>query len=102
MTMTAPVVEHPISAMPASIEALKELPSRRPAPPSADGDRVQWHRVGLERYEVREEGLVVGFVDVVGAVYVALSGPRYDRAVETLQTLDFDAAVRSLCPAPTL
>ena len=42
---------------------------------------------------------VVGYIDVVGAVFVVLAGARYDRAVEVLQTLDFDAAVRAISSA---
>ena len=41
----------------------------------------------------------VGFIDVVGAVFVVLAGARYDRAVEVLQTLDFAVAVDTISPA---
>ena len=52
----------------------------------------------MDRYEVRHRGAIVGFIDVVGAVFVVLAGSRYDRAVEVLQTLDFAAAVGSVSP----
>jgi hypothetical protein len=32
-------------------------------------------------------------------VFVVLQGARYDRAFEVLQTLDFAAAVQSICPS---
>ena len=38
----------------------------------------------------------LGFIDVQGRVFVALAGPRYDRAIEASQTLRFDDAVRAL------
>jgi hypothetical protein len=39
---------------------------------------------------------VLGFVEHVGRVHVALAGPHYDRAVEVAQTLDVAAAARAL------
>ena len=62
-------------------------------------DGLRWDRLGVDRYEVRVREGVVGYIDVVGAVFVALAGARYDRAVEVLQTLDFDAAVRAVSSA---
>ncbi|WP_239066229.1 hypothetical protein [Microbacterium hibisci] len=79
--------------------ALKELPLRRPEPPAPEDSAVRWELVDIDRYEVRSCGVTVGFIDVVGAVFVVLAGPRYDRAVEVLQTLDFAAAVDSIRPA---
>ena len=79
--------------------SLKELPPRRPQPPAPDDSPVRWERIDIDRYEVRASGATVGFIDVAGAVFVVLAGPRYDRAVEVLQTLDFALAVRSIAPA---
>jgi hypothetical protein len=42
---------------------------------------------------------VVGFIEVVGPVFVALSGPRYDRAVEVAQSVSIEVAHRALCGA---
>ena len=39
---------------------------------------------------------VVGFVEAAGPVFVALHGPRYDRAVEVSQSLAFDVAAAGL------
>ena len=39
---------------------------------------------------------VVGFIESAGAIFVALHGPRYDRAVEVAQSLAFDVAVAAL------
>lgn len=67
-------------------------------PPAATG-AVAWARMDVDRYEVTVDAATVGFVEVVGAVFVALSGPRYDRAVEVAQTLVFESAVAVLCGA---
>jgi hypothetical protein len=82
-----------------STEALRELPTRRPQPAAEAGTPIQWELVDLDRYAVRDRGRVVGFIDVVGAVFVALGGTRYYRATELLQTLDFDTAIAALCRA---
>ena len=82
-----------------SIRTLRELPPRRPQQPAPADAPVRWDRVGVDRYEVRVHESVAGYIDVVGAVFVVLAGARYDRAVEVLQTLDFDAAVRAISTA---
>jgi hypothetical protein len=43
----------------------------------------------------------VGYIDIVGGVYVALAGPRYDHAVEVRQSIILDTAVAALL-APSL
>lgn len=55
--------------------------------------KLPWTRIDLDLYEITRAGSTVGFVEVVGPVFVALSGPRYDRAVEVRQELTFHAAV---------
>lgn len=52
--------------------------------------------VGPTTYEVRQRDEVVGFIDIVGGVYVALAGPRYDHAVEVRQSIVLDAAIAAL------
>jgi hypothetical protein len=100
MTIEAPLsASRVVRLRSRSTEALRELPSRRPQPPAAAGLPIQWELVDLDRYAVRDRGRTVGFIDVVGAVFVALHGSRYDRAVEVLQTLDFDTAIATLCRA---
>lgn len=81
-----------------TMRSLRELPTRRPEPPAPDDAAVQWERIDLDRYEIRAAGDTVGFIDVVGAVFVVLAGHRYDRAVEVLQTLDFATAVQAVAP----
>ncbi|MFG6444079.1 hypothetical protein ACFXQA_02285 [Microbacterium sp. P07] len=54
---------------------------------------VPWTRVDPDLYEITRDGRVVGYVEVVGAVFVALGGLRYDRAVEVSQELTFHSAV---------
>lgn len=80
-------------------EALKELPARRPVEPAESASTIQWLLVAPHRYEVTQCVTTVGFIDVVGAVYVVLSGARYSHAVEVYQTLVFDDAVRALAEA---
>ncbi|WP_375385110.1 hypothetical protein [uncultured Microbacterium sp.] len=59
----------------------------------------QWQRVGVDRYQVRVGTRTLGYIDVVGAVFVVLAGSRYSRAVETAQTLVFEDAVNALVEA---
>ncbi|MFJ4038497.1 hypothetical protein ACIPVB_10465 [Microbacterium sp. NPDC090007] len=54
---------------------------------------IPWTRIDLDLYEVARAGVIVGYVEVVGAVFVALGGQRYDRAVEVSQHVTFHAAV---------
>jgi hypothetical protein len=54
---------------------------------------IPWTRIDLDLYEVASDGRIVGYVEVVGSVFVALGGTRYDRAVEVDQHLTFHAAV---------
>lgn len=54
---------------------------------------IPWTRVDLDLYEVARGGFIVGYVEVVGSIFVALGGPRYDRAVEVAQHVTFHAAV---------
>lgn len=82
-----------------AMPSLRELPPRMPEPPAPRDSAVRWERIDVDRYEVKVRGATVGFIDVVGAVFVVLQGARYDRAFEVLQTLDFAAAVQSICPS---
>lgn len=101
MTADAPPEEshaHPLPEF-AELEALRELPPRRPADPPAPASVIQWTLVEPTRYEVTICGATAGFIDVVGAVYVVLAGERYSRAVELWQTLVFDDALHALAAA---
>lgn len=55
-----------------------------------DVRELRWERIAPERYRALRGEDCVGFVDVVGTVFVVLAGSRYDRAEEIAQTLDFD------------
>ena len=77
-------------------DTLRALPTRRPADAATRASRIQWDLIADDRYEVRISGEVAGFIDVVGAVYVVLAGPRYDRAVEVIQTLVWSTATTAL------
>lgn len=61
-----------------------------PAPPVP---RVIWERIDTDCYAVSLDGETIGFIDVVGPVFVVLGGCRYDRAVEIAQSLVFEDAV---------
>jgi hypothetical protein len=50
----------------------------------------------VDRYEIRRGAHTLGFIDVVGAVFVVLAGERYSRAVEAVQTLVFEDALGAL------
>ncbi|MCT9819172.1 hypothetical protein N3K63_02600 [Microbacterium sp. W1N] len=84
-------------------EALRDLPARHIEPASdaasastGGASGVTWARIDVDAYEVRQRGAVVGYIDVVGAVFVASAGARRDTAEERRQTLVFDTAVASL------
>ncbi len=55
-----------------------------------------WECIAPERYRAVRGDECVGFVDVVGTVFVVLVGSRYDRAEEIAQTLDFDRVTELL------
>lgn len=55
-----------------------------------------WTRIDLDLYEIAWDGRVAGYIEVVGHVFVALSGGRYDRAVEVCQALTFPDAIDAL------
>ncbi|WP_243231594.1 hypothetical protein [Microbacterium sp. CIAB417] len=57
---------------------------------------LRWERIAPERYRALRGDECVGFVDVVGTVFVVLAGSRYDRAEEIAQTLDFDRVTELL------
>ena len=69
------------------------VPPQPAASPSATITEIPWTRIDIDLYEVARGGYIVGYVEVVGAVFVALGGTRYDRAVEVSQHLTFHAAV---------
>ncbi|MDY0827623.1 hypothetical protein SK224_00640 [Microbacterium sp. BG28] len=68
----------------------KRTPAAETAAESPDVHELRWERIAPERYRALRGETCVGFVDVVGAVFVVLAGARYDRAEEIAQTLDFD------------
>jgi len=87
------VMEAPLSR-PGSSKAARAA-AKAGATPSAPTE-IPWTRIDLDLYEVARDGYIVGYVEVVGAVFVALGGPRYDRAVEVSQHMTFHAAVDAL------
>jgi len=91
----SPIARKPSAVRLATSDALRQLPTRRPEPPRENAD-VCWQLVDVDRYEVREGEVVLGYIDVVGAVFVALGGPWYSASVELRQTLRFEDAVQTL------
>jgi hypothetical protein len=71
--------EAPVAALPA------------PAVPT-----VRCTLIELDEYEVCRGDDVLGYIDVVGSVFVARAGARRDHAVEVLQTLVWEQAVAVL------
>ena len=76
--------------------ALRELPTRRPMAAAPRTASLQWRQLTPERYEVTRDDATIGFIEVVGAVYVVLAGSRYSRAVEVSQTLVWSEALSAL------
>lgn len=71
-------------------------PAAGTAAETPDVLELRWERIAPERYRALRGEECVGFVDVVGAVFVVLAGARYDRAEEIAQTLDFDRVTELL------
>lgn len=90
MVMEAPL-SRPGSPKSAARAAAKAAATTVTVPPAFT--EIPWTRIDLDLYEVARDGYIVGYVEVVGAVFVALGGQRYDRAVEMSQHLTFHAAV---------
>jgi len=81
------------SAIRPPVPSAGTVPTAASLPPLAE---IPWTRVDIDLYEVAREGVIVGYVEVVGSVFVALGGPRYDRAVEVGQNLTFHSAVEAV------
>lgn len=90
------VMEAPLSRPGSSKATARAAANAAPSSTPPALTEIPWTRVDLDLYEVAREGYIVGYVEVVGAVFVALGGPRYDRAVEISQHLTFHAAVDAL------
>jgi hypothetical protein len=83
--------------LPVRMPPLRERrPLAHPAGASAPVPGVIWERIDTDAYAVAVDGRTVGFIDVVGSVFVSLGGHRYDRAVEIAQSLVFEKAVAVL------
>jgi len=54
-----------------------DIPLSRPGQPKA-ATEIPWTRIDLDLYEVACDGLIVGYVEVVGAIFVALRGAARD------------------------
>lgn len=80
----------------ATRETLQSLPMRQLPASSPDTEPLHWERIDVDRYDVRLGTKRVGFIDVVGAVFVVLAGNRYSRATEVAQTLVFEDALAAL------
>jgi len=50
----------------------------------------------IDRYRVVAGDETVGYIDVVGAVFVALAGPTYAHAVEVRQSLVLEEAAAAV------
>jgi hypothetical protein len=81
---------------PQMLPTLLALPPRRPVSPPDATAKVRWKRTAPDRYVVRDGVHVLGYIEVIGAVFVVMAGSRYDRATEIAQTLVFDNALAAL------
>jgi hypothetical protein len=61
--------------------------------------RTEVRSIAPERLRVELNGEVVGFIDIVGHVHVALLGNMYPYAVEIAQTLDSDSTAHAVITA---
>ncbi|HEX5730075.1 MAG TPA: hypothetical protein VFX99_11675 [Microbacterium sp.] len=95
MTIDIPAGRDRRSSPLGATKSPNQRPSERPADPPPCPP-VQWERVGFDRYLVRAGAETIGYIDVVGAVYVVLAGVHYDRAVEVSQTLVLEDALAAL------
>ncbi len=102
MSVDSPPARPRRRALPRFAEAdtLRHLPPRRPADPPTPASPLQWVARAADQYEVTLCGETVGFIDVVGAVFVSLAGSRRDRAVEVAQSLVFENALDALNAPP--
>jgi len=75
-----------------------ELPGSRSArvARSAAPDLMSLATKRPDLVEVSTAQRVIGYVEVVEHLFVALAGPRYDVAVEIVQAHDFTRALRAL------
>ena len=66
-------------------------------PPGRRRGLAAYKTIRPDLVEVVVEGEVVGFIEMVGHLFVALRGPRYDIAVEVAQSMSIEVAHQSLC-----
>lgn len=73
---------------------LEMTPSRRSGRPEPDSSGAPYRLVidDIERYRVIVDGTTIGYIDLVGSVFVALAGPHYALAVEVRQSLVLEDA----------
>jgi len=77
-----------------AIMTMELSPARREQRADAAGYRLVID--DIERYRVVVGDETVGYIDVVGAVFVALSGSTYPRAVEVRQSLVLEDAAAAV------
>jgi hypothetical protein len=81
---------------------IDSLPATEPIElpvPITSSDDLRLERTGFDSYAVCRDDTTLGFVDVVGRLYVVYRGVRADHAVEIAQVHDLPSAVRLLSDA---
>jgi hypothetical protein len=68
----------------------------RDTPSPARRRLAAYRTVRPDLVEVVIGGSVVGYIEMVGSVFVSLKGPRYDIAVEVAQSMAIEAAHAAL------
>lgn len=74
-------------------------PPGRAAHPAGRGRRpalLSLRTLRSDLVEVTLRGRRLGYIEIVGNVFVVLQGQRYDRAVEVLQTMSIEVATDTL------
>ena len=67
-----------------------------PEPP-ARRRLAAYRTVRPDLVEVTMGGAVVGYLEIVGDIFVSLRGARYDMAVEVAQSMSIEIAHEALC-----
>ncbi|MBF4562130.1 hypothetical protein ITJ43_08240 [Microbacterium sp. VKM Ac-2870] len=80
---------------------LEMTPSHRGGRPEYHSSGASYHLVidDIERYRVLADGRTIGYIDVVGSVFVALVGPHYALAIEVRQSLVLEDAAHAVVNA---
>lgn len=69
----------------------------RPEQPARRRQLASYRTLRPELIEVTVGGVVIGYIERVGEVFVALRGERYDLAIEVAQSMLIEVVHGALC-----